>query len=234
MVTPPVDNRISIETPEGVEFVVDAAGPLPRILAAAFDMTLRSIAYMFLASLLGMLGDMGTGLLFICVFTIEWGYPIYFEMYHRGQTPGKMMMKLQTLHADGTPISWQGSILRNLLRVADFLPFGYVAGVVSMVMTGKFQRLGDLAADTIVCYRPGEVVPPREEAFADAEPVVVSEPLSLEEQKAIVSFAERSQRFGPERAQELAAIVEPLTGSASGKNNLQFLRGLANRIVRWA
>lgn len=233
MVTPLVDNRLRVETPEGVEIALDAAGPLARLLAAGFDFGIRLVVYSFLGTILAFLGEMGMGIFLICMFFIEWGYPIYFEMYSKGATPGKSLMKLQVVHADGTPISWHGSILRNLLRVADFLPFGYIGGIVSMCVTGRFQRLGDLAADTIVCYRVEETST-EQAAFAHAEPVVISESLSLEEQVAIVSFAERSQRLGPERAQELAILLEPLTGHRGGRKNLEFLRGLANRILRWA
>ncbi|MFU8805094.1 MAG: RDD family protein, partial [Bradymonadaceae bacterium] len=217
MVNELVDNRLSVETPEGVEFAIDSAGPLARLLAATIDFSIRAIVYSTLGIAFAFLGKTGMGLFMICLFFIEWGYPIYFEMYHNGSTPGKRLLKLQVLHTDGTPISWHGSILRNLLRVADFLPFGYVAGMVSMSATSRFQRLGDLAADTIVCYRT-EVHTTYRPSHDDVEAVVVTEPLNLDEQRAIVSFAERSQRLGPERAQELASILEPLTELGAGSS----------------
>lgn len=229
-----VDNRLNIETPEGVEFHRTPAGPLARLLAASLDLGIRLAAYVALSTTLISFGNVGTGLLLISMFCLEWGYPIAFEMYANGATPGKKVMNLQVLHTDGTPVGWHASIVRNLLRIADFLPLGYAFGIASMAATNHFQRLGDLAAGTVVCYTENA----RSTAQAQAlqiprvEPVLIAEALTGEEQAAIVSFAERSRFLGPERSQEIAALIEPLSGSNSGKENLSFLYGLANRIVR--
>ncbi len=234
-----VDNRLNIETPEGVEFQLTLAGPLPRIIAAIIDLTIRAIAYMAMVTVLGLMGDSGIGLLLIAMFAIEWGYPIAFEMYANGATPGKKIMKLHVLHTDGTPIGWHASIIRNLLRIADFLPFGYAFGIVSMSATSNFQRLGDLAAGTAVCYQSTalsinnrQTNNQQNRQLPETELVFISEVLASDEQAAIVSFAERSRSLGPERAQEIAEIIEPLSGEKSGRKNLVFLHGLARRILQ--
>ncbi len=231
-----VDNRLNIETPEGVEFHRTPAGPLARLMAASIDLGIRIVVYIALSTTLFTFGNVGTGLLLIAMFCIEWGYPIAFEMYASGATPGKKAMNLQVLHTDGTPVGWHASIIRNLLRIADFLPLGYAFGIVSMAATSHFQRLGDLAAGTVVCYAENTRSTAQAQARAlqipRVEPVLIAETLTSEEQAAIVSFAERSRFLGPERSQEVAAIIEPLSGTDSGKENLSFLYGLANRIVR--
>ncbi len=231
-----VDNRLNIETPEGVEFHLTLAGPLIRIIAASIDLTIRTMVYLAIATAFAFLGDTGTGLFLIALFTIEWGYPIVFEMYANGATPGKKLMKLQVLHTDGTPVGWHASIIRNLLRIADFMPVGNALGIVSMSATRNFQRLGDLAAGTVVCYKndalnPRPLAQPNHQ-HPQAKPVFISEVLASEEQAAILSFAERSRSLGPERAQEIAAILQPLSGEESGRENVAFLHGLASRIVQ--
>ena len=228
-----VDNRYTIETPEGVAFAVDLAGPVPRIWAAVIDLCVRGVVHLGLLIALALFEQLGMGIYLICAFLLEWAYPIYFEMYHQGQTPGKKLFDLQVLNADATPVSWKGSVLRNLLRVADFLPAGYLLGVATMAGTRRFQRLGDLAGDTVVCYRTDHRLTGFDD-LPDAPPVTVSRQLSLEEQAAIVAFAERSRRWSPARNAELAKILEPLTGNRSGSRAVEFLRGLANRIVKWA
>jgi uncharacterized RDD family membrane protein YckC len=226
-----LDTIQTIETPEGVEFEVHLAGPLPRMLAATLDLCIRGLIYMLIAVPLAFLGEVGSGLFLLAMFVLEWGYPIYFEMYRDGATPGKKVFDLQVLAADGTPINWHGSILRNLLRTADFLPVGYALGIIVMATTGRFQRIGDLAGDTVVCYRmPDEIT--RAGELPNVDPVTTAEQLTIEEQKSIVQFAERSKHWNYTRNAELARIVKPLTGTKDGQGGIRYLQGLANWITR--
>lgn len=226
-----LDTIQTIETPEGVEFDLYLAGPLARIWAALVDLGVRTAIYVLVAMPLALLGNFGQGLLLLTMFTVEWGYPIYFEMYRDGSTPGKRMMGLKVVNANGTPVSWKGSVLRNLLRAADFLPLGYALGIVAMAGTCRFQRLGDLAGDTLVCYRQGsEFALPR--SLPEAAPVATPIALEVEEQRAIVRYAERSQHTGFARNAELARLVDPLTGTRSPAEGVARLQGLAQWITR--
>src|SRR5208282_5922974 len=94
----------------------------------------------------------GMGLLLIILFLLEWFYPVAFEVLARGQTPGKKLMDLRVLRADGAPVGWSRSTVRSLLAFADFLPFGFAAGLTAMLVSRRFQRLGDLAAGTVVVH----------------------------------------------------------------------------------
>lgn len=226
-----LDTIQTIETPEGVEFDLYLAGPLARIWAALVDLGVRTCIYVLVSIPLTLLGNFGQGLMLLTMFAIEWGYPIYFEMYRDGSTPGKKMMGLRVVNADGTPVSWKGSVLRNLLRAADFLPLGYALGIVTMASSRRFQRLGDLAGDTLVCYRQGNALSaPR--SLPDAQPVVTGLVLEVEEQRAIVRYAERSQHTGFARNAELARLVEPLTGAPTPTEGVVWLQGLAQWITR--
>lgn len=225
-----LDTIETIETPEGVEFDVYLAGPLPRILAAALDLMFRFFIYAVLAIPAGIFGNLGMGFLFVAIFAVEWGYPIFFEIYKDGSTPGKKMFGLRAINADGTPIGWKGSILRNLLRTADFMPFGYALGIITMACTSRFQRLGDLAGDTVVCYRRTQHA--SRQKLPDATPVTTGIHLQLEEQRAIVRFAERSETSGYPRNAELAGLLDDLTGTRSATVAIAHLQGLAHWITK--
>lgn len=205
-----LDTERTVETPEGVALSIRPAGPVPRLLAFGVDLTIRLAFYMMAAIPLAFLGAAGLGLILIVAFLLEWFYPVYFEVWRRGATPGKRAFGLVVVHLDGTTVGLRASLLRNLMRFADFLPVAYGVGLVSMVVDRDFRRLGDLAAGTLVVYREGEVAAPTAHAVAAVPPPV---PLSLSEQRAIASFSERASQWSEERARELASLAEPLTGA---------------------
>jgi uncharacterized RDD family membrane protein YckC len=203
-VIPLLDTARAVETPEGVTIDLRVAGPVPRSLAFAIDFGIRALAYLGLAVGLATLGRFGTGVLLIAFFGLEWFYPVLFEVYGQGATPGKRMLGLRVVHDDGVPVGWSGAMIRNLLRAVDFLPFFYACGLVSILLTRDFKRLGDLAARTVVVY--GETAtPPLHLPEATPRPPPVR--FTLAEQQAILAFAARVPSLTDERAEELAAIV---------------------------
>ena len=86
------------------------------------------------------------------VFTIYYGYFAVFEVAWNGQTPGKRIIGLRVMHVSGRPINGFEAILRNVLRIADQMPGIYAIGIVSVFLTERSQRLGDLAAGTVVVH----------------------------------------------------------------------------------
>jgi uncharacterized RDD family membrane protein YckC len=224
-----IDTVHRVETPEGIEFVVHPAGPISRGLAFLIDLMIR-LGIIFVVSMLSLLfGQAGGGLFLVCLFLVEWFYPVFFEVYRQGQTPGKRSMGLRVIHSDGTPVGVGASVIRNLLRVVDMMPVFYIAGVVSMLCTRDFQRLGDMAAGTMVVAvfkrkrfapTPIEVEGARAPAFS----------LGLDEQRAISNFAERSGELSEERLVELADLLPALT-QASGREGARELLRIANFIA---
>ncbi|KPV41315.1 hypothetical protein AN478_01630 [Thiohalorhabdus denitrificans] len=202
-----LDTTVRTETPEGVDLHLHPAGPLERARAWMIDQLLRLGIYALVSFVLGLLGQFGWGLALVVVFLVEWFYPVYFELFHGGATPGKMALGLHAIQDNGAPLEWRGALLRNLLRAADFLPFLYGLGLVVMVLTGRFQRLGDLAAGTLVVYDT-ERHDQRDSGVQGTLPPPV--PLSLEEQQAVLAFAERGGQLSPQRRAELAAVLAPL------------------------
>lgn len=204
-----LDTLREVEIPEGVEIGLRVAGPPVRLLAWGIDFAIRAMIYLGLAMALPPMGRFGLGLWLITIFLVEWFYPVLFEVYRHGATPGKKMMGIRVIQDDGAPIGWPPSLVRNLLRSADFLPLCYGAGIVSMLINKDFKRLGDITAGTTVVYRElSEVI-----RVPEAAPTVPPVRLTTDEQRALIQFAERSEALTPERRQELAEILTPLTGN---------------------
>lgn len=218
-----LDTRSSIETPEHVLLSYHVAGPVRRGLAWGIDAAVRIGLLMVLGILFGLSSIMGhetagakQGLLLIVAFSIEWGYFVASEVLLSGRSLGKIALGLRVVSTQGLPVGLGDSILRNLLRAADFLPIGYVLGTACMLLDSRFRRLGDLVADTLVIYEqraqwkaPTQLTPPPSAAELDWLPAHVV--LSASEREAIELFMRRADELPAARADELADILaEPL------------------------
>jgi uncharacterized RDD family membrane protein YckC len=206
-----LDTARHIETPEGIELALQVAGPVPRALAWMIDIGIRVIVYIAMLILIRDLGDFGKGVFLLAMFLLEWFYPVAFEIFMGGATPGKRLLRLRVVSDDGAPVQWSASTIRNLMRFVDFAPMGYATGLVCMMLHAESKRLGDLAAGTIVVYvaRPE---PQRVETSAQARPPPW--PLLPTEQRTIVDFAERLPRITQARADELALSAGSLVSDA--------------------
>ncbi len=154
-----MEERLDIDTPEGVVFGYQVAGIGSRFIAALVDTTILGVLVLACFLVLGALTtfSLGSGLgswlvalAILFVFTLVWGYYIFFEMAWNGQSPGKRWVGLRVVRADGTPLTLVDSLVRNLVRVIDFLPLYYAVGLVTMFSNAQARRLGDYAAGTLV------------------------------------------------------------------------------------
>ncbi|POA78447.1 RDD family protein [Pseudomonas sp. DP16D-R1] len=204
----PLDTRYQVETPEGIDLPLRPAGLMVRALAFTIDLMLRGLILGSLFIVLAMLGKLGAGLGSLLIFAVSWWYMVLFEVLNQGRSPGKQWMGLRVVQDDGTPIGWSASLLRNLLRCVDLLPFGYFLGAISCLQHPGFKRLGDIAAGTLVIYREQPLSRPQ---LPPAEPRRPAFPLTLAEQRAIIGFAERQSELSAARVNELASILaQPL------------------------
>lgn len=219
-----LDTASPYETPEGVDLNLHAAGPTVRAVAWSIDLLIRAAAFVPLSVLFAWLGDFGIGMILIFYFLLEWFYPVVFEVLSQGATPGKKKMGILVIKDDGTPVSWSASLLRNLLRAVDMLPFTYGFGLASMLLNRQFKRLGDMAAGTLVVYRQDVKA---YQSIADLTPVAPPLALSLEEQRAIMDFAERGRTLSPARQEELAGILGEITGTTA-THGIRVLHQYAN------
>ena len=222
-----LDTYREVVTPEGVALHLPVAGPVPRAMAWGIDLAIRLGILMLVGTVLALLGAAGQGLYLILMFLIFWAYPILFEVLWDGQTPGKKAMSLRVVNGDGAPVGWLPAITRNLLRTVDMLPFGYAAGLVACLADPHARRLGDMVAGTLVVHNERE----RDAAAAPVNAVLApSVGLQPAEQAAVVAFGERAPLLTPARQEELANIVEPLTGSR-GQSGVLRLYGMANWLL---
>ena len=150
-------NDYIVETPEQIELAYDIAGIGSRCLAAIIDSALIILAEVALflavaqvASTLRFAESVWLAIRATLGFVIVWGYYIAFELTWNGQSPGKRLIGLRVVTEGGRPMTVLGSIIRNLIRIIDFLPLFYGIGVIAMFIDGRARRLGDLAAGTLV------------------------------------------------------------------------------------
>lgn len=209
---PPLDTRHQVETPEGIDLPLRPAGLMVRAVAFTIDLGLRGLILGLLLMVLALLGKLGIGLGSLLLFVVSWWYMVLFEVLRQGRSPGKQWMGLRVVHDDGTPVGWSASLLRNLLRFVDLMPFGYFLGAISCLQHPTFKRLGDIAAGTVVIYSERSLMRPQ---LPEAEPRRSPIPLTLTEQRALLAFAERQGELSTARVNELAALLaQPLHISA--------------------
>jgi uncharacterized RDD family membrane protein YckC len=156
-----LDTAIRMVTPENIAFEYRLAGPFRRLCAYLIDLALRTIFIVSLLFILSMsspifqqlfdFGAIGLGMMFVVWFLLDWFYGGTLEALWNGQTPGKWLFGLRVLGVDGQPISGWQAVLRNFLRALDAMPTPwYILGLVTAACNRRFQRLGDLAAGTMV------------------------------------------------------------------------------------
>lgn len=226
----PLDTVRRIATPEGCELELRIAGPITRVRAWLFDFLLRLVGWMALGMIAGFAGNLGIGFFMVGTFLLEWFYPILFEVYMGGQTPGKRACDLIVLHDDGRPVGWNASFIRNTVRFVDFLPMLYAAGFVTSLLNADGKRLGDFAAGTVVVHadrRESHHQAAVEEKGAEPPPI----PLAFDEQQAIIEYHRRAGQLTDERALELAELPLPLTGGLRPEQARQRLLRIGNFLL---
>lgn len=241
-----LDNTSEVETPERIRFRYRAAGPVRRAFAWLLDVLIRfaiAIAIgMVLAAVSAIkfddLSQASMGFFLVVLFVLEWGYNLAFETLWNGASPGKRAFGLRVVKEGGFPIGFLDSVLRNLLRAADWLPAGYVIGLTVMVGDTRFRRLGDRVAGTMVVVedrvRVGESLklnPPA--APGELEALPARPPLSADELEALELFLRRGDLSPPRRlelAEMTAAIFARRMGVLTG-DPVRFLALVYERAV---
>ena len=232
-------DQLSIDTPEQVALDFSLASIGSRFLALATDSLIQfgvaalvlivAVAAEWILALSLRSNPWVLAVLVLGWFVVYYGYFAIFEVAWNGQTPGKRLVGLRVISVTGRPISAYEAILRNVVRIADQMPGIYAVGIISVFVTERSQRLGDLAAGTVVVHeRAVEIadLSPRAEA-----PSVTTqhgaERLNAEEIAVIeLFFRRRDQLGGYERsriARQIAERVRARLDSTTNMNNEQFL-----------
>jgi uncharacterized RDD family membrane protein YckC len=238
-----MDDAYDLRTPEQIELRYDLAGLGSRFLAMLIDSLIQVVAMLALAAVFGLgsalvygsLRDavsrspsavlsVGLGLAVLLIFAIAWGYFIFFEMVWTGQTPGKRAIGIRVLTARGEPVTLVHSLVRNLMRLVDALPSAYMLGSICILVTRRSQRLGDIAAGTVVVrerhaelprelppLHPSQQLPPHlAGAFASADILLARDFLRRAPYLASERRAELHGQLAQSLRARLAASGQPL------------------------
>jgi uncharacterized RDD family membrane protein YckC len=204
-----LDTIVCAETPEGILLELRPAGLTARCYAFLLDSLVQlAIGYAF-ETAASYFGGIGYALTLILLFALEWLYPVVFELTRWGATPGKRALGLKVVMDNGLPVTPAASLTRNLLRVADFMPFFYGFAIVSMLLRHDFKRLGDLAAATLVVYGPR---PAARMAANTVPPMAPAVTVLPQDQAAVIALAARAPRLSAARLDELAALAACVSG----------------------
>jgi uncharacterized membrane protein SpoIIM required for sporulation/uncharacterized RDD family membrane protein YckC len=226
-----IDRRHEVDTPEHVAISFALAGPGSRFLAFLLDALL--LAGILTALILGAVLLVMAGLplrsmpfalatLLLIVFSTFWGYFIWFEGMREGQTPGKKRFGLRVVHEGGYPITLRGAAVRNLVRLVDVQPFpSCIVGGALILLHGRAQRLGDMAAGTVV-VREQRVTALPEEAAQPAGPPQLTDA----QYDVLREYALRRDRLEPEARQRVAVKLVPVFAEYP-------LPDERRRLVRW-
>ena len=229
-----LDTLQAVELAEGIEIRLRMAGPMLRAGAYLIDFLIRTavlviggVVLMFAGVAIG--DQVAGGMILLAWFLLDWLYPVVFEVGKRGATPGKRAMGLRVVQTTGSPITLGQAVVRNFLRFIDGMPmFTYGFGLTSCLASKRFQRLGDLAAGTVVIYNrvpglPVIAVP----SPVTALPLPVG--LTASETRALASFRERAGLWSDARRAEIADQASLLSG-ASGAVGVSRLMAMAHWI----
>jgi uncharacterized RDD family membrane protein YckC len=163
-------NTLVILTPEGISFTQRLAGPVTRFLASSIDLAGITLISGILSQVILLAAivnpDFALAARTICYFVVTIGYSILLESIWRGQTLGKRALKIRVVDAEGFRLRPAQIVIRNLLRVVDLLPAFYAVGGICCAISPKYQRLGDIAASTVVIYAAPEKIPDLELLFS--------------------------------------------------------------------
>ncbi|MHB8637712.1 MAG: RDD family protein [Fimbriimonadaceae bacterium] len=218
-----MNTEILLLSPEKTVLSYRLASLGSRIGAHIIDLLLAGIVAFILAMLLMFLaqsGDFGQQLAGVATPIVVASFFLYFillEGLWNGQTLGKKALGIRVRMADGTPITFQGALGRNLLRVADLLPSMYFVGLAAIFTTPRAQRFGDLVSGTIVTHEkrglPNFSPAPHRLAGEHPYEQYVGElrGLTLEEYRALRRFCDRYPELAaPIQARMLDEIWRPI------------------------
>ncbi|MGA3263115.1 MAG: RDD family protein [Terracidiphilus sp.] len=161
---------LNIDTPELVSIEMPLAGIGSRFIALLVDYLIWFAGLLVLLLLFAVFlpgirayskisAQWATAIVIFAVFLVNWGYFTLFEAFWNGRTPGKRIARIRVIQRSGRAIGLFESMTRNLVRYVDQLPFFYAVGVIVMFVTKQHQRLGDLAAGTLVVRDREEETP---------------------------------------------------------------------------
>src|SRR6266566_1885531 len=236
--------RLEVETPDHVVLRYDLAGAGNRGFAAVVDFLLAFVIVFTANLILSWVGlfNQATlpvvgGFTLIVTAVLIWAYFILLEWLWNGQTIGKRVYKLRVINEDGSPAQFTAVLIRNLMRLVDFLPALYGLGVLVIVLSPKSQRLGDLAAGTYVVRAPR----PKVDWFSlrtvtplGAGTTAETRRMPGEAQRLVREFVAREAELGPTERARIAAVIaaklRPYTVEDQALNDIDLIHAIARSL----
>jgi len=223
-------DKLTIETPEQIPLEFPLAGIGSRFLAIAMDMLIQTLAFLLLIFVGELLiptvarftpgaWTWAAAIFFLVAFVLYSGYYAMFEVFWNGQTPGKRLVRIRVISDSGRPITVYEAVVRNLLRLVDQLPGLYVVGIISVFLTARNKRLGDIVAGTVVVHEKAmQETQPDFAAATTAPATPLPTQISGEELELIEHFLQRRYDLSPEvrrqSAEQIAARLRERLGTA--------------------
>jgi len=208
-----LEDRLTVASAEGIDLDLSLAGISSRAAAFLTDLIIESLALFLVFAVGSSFGDLGVAFSAIAFFMIFFGYPTLAETFAGGRTLGKALFKIHAVSIDGGPLTFLSAAIRNIVRVIDALPGVYLVGLISIVATKKNQRVGDLAANTLVIHKVRPTVPGRAGAWdlpafaaVDTSNWDVTS-VTAEEVAAVRSFLMRRGQLDPSSRANLAQTL---------------------------
>jgi uncharacterized RDD family membrane protein YckC len=218
-----LEDRITVPGAEGIDLQLVLAGIGSRSVALLVDLLLQTALLWLLGLLIIVAGDLGVAAVAIGSFSLLLGYPTLFEGLWRGRTPGKALLGISVVSLDGSPVRLQQALIRNVVRFVDVLPGTYLVGLVAVLASSRSQRVGDVAAGTLVVRAPR--APRAARGFGEApdlgwdpstrfDPATIEQmvrwdvsALTADELAAMRSFLSRRHQLAPAARSELATAL---------------------------
>lgn len=257
---------LKVQTPEGVTFEIPLASPFSRCLALALDVAVIFALTLLLSQVIHLLsittsgipllgrlfGDFGTGAAIVLQFVIATGYGITTEWLWSGRTVGKRLLKLRVIDERGLSLGFKQVIIRNLFRLLDMLPSTfYLLGGFSCLVTARCQRLGDIAAGTLVIREVevatpalGELIGTDRNSFASVPHLEarLRQRTTPEEARLVLDAVTRRHELDPDSRLELFArlaayfreIIEFPEAITIGLSDEQYIRNVVETLFRRA
>lgn len=218
------EDRLTIDTPEGVPLELTLAGVGSRFASALLDYLIQAIIIAALALVLiyGAGVHPGAGAVAQAIWALGYfvvfnGYDVGFEVLNSGRTPGKALNGLRVVRESGAPVTFATSAVRNVLRIVDILPGTYLVGTISILVTRRNQRIGDLAAGTLV-VREARRLPPEVQISPSVQaPAWDTSAIDPQELDAVAAFlARRGDLAAGARIQIAAELAGRLRSKVGG------------------
>ena len=219
------EDRLTIDTPEGVPLELTLAGVGSRFASALLDYILQFIILLALALVLSYGAGFSPGSSSLSAafwvlgfFAVFWGYDVAFEVLNSGRTPGKAANGLRVVRESGAPVTFGPSAVRNVIRIIDLLPGTYLVGITSILVTKRNQRVGDLAAGTLV-IREARKLPPEVRVSPSVQaPTWDTSAVGRQDLDTVAAFLARRHELEAgariQIAAELAGRLRPKVGGA--------------------